>query len=112
MPKKTFTPARRIGRFLVQRKLIYDEPATVRLIFEGLIVVRAEMLYHQDAIEYTALGGIFDEVAQDKPVPLYRIEISRHIDPDTDVSRVTIDACKRIDQPPTGGSNARHQIPR
>lgn len=66
---------RRMGTFRLRSREIEEEPELVRMILSGLIVVRAEMHYDFDGIEYLALGADFEEVPRHMMVPPYRWEV-------------------------------------
>ena len=67
----------KIGRFSISIDVIQDNSDMVKEVFKGLIVVRAEMLYHSQAIEYTALGDCFDTVPEGEIPPYYLPLISK-----------------------------------
>ena len=60
---------RQLGRFFIcnVRGLLRE----AQLVLSGLVVVRAEMMYEKDGIEYTALGDAFDPVADGEEIPWY-----------------------------------------
>ena len=66
---------RHIGRFSVDRSLIERYPEEVEAMFEGLIVVRAEMMFDSNCIDYVALGDIFPLSEAFARAPEYRIEV-------------------------------------
>ena len=51
--------ARRIGMFSIPRSCIDEAPGAVRDCLAGLIVVKAELSFHDDALHYTAIGWPF-----------------------------------------------------
>ena len=67
--------AKRIGMFSVPRDWIEEHPQEVVEMFFNLnmIVIRAEMMYHTMAIEYTALSPVFDLCPIEHMVPLYHL---------------------------------------
>jgi hypothetical protein len=67
---------RRLGRFLIQKDLIDKRSGEILEMFSTLkiLVVRAEALYAQDAIEYVGISPVFDEVESNLMVPTYYIK--------------------------------------
>lgn len=65
----------KIGRFRIWRPMIEREPAVIRSIMARMIVVRAELRWDTDSIEYVALCDDFDLVEQGFIAPEYEIEI-------------------------------------
>ena len=54
--------SKRIGCFSLNADLIDDWPEAVQEALGSVIVTRAEMVYHINRIEYTAIGDCFEEV--------------------------------------------------
>ena len=67
---------RRIGRFAMSRQLVERDPETARAVMGRVIVVRCEMMYETDTLEYMALSPDFDEVPQNEIAPAYDVMIS------------------------------------
>ena len=67
---------KRIGRFVLSLQLTEQYPATARAIMGRCIVVRCEMMYVHDTLEYIALSPDFDEVPNGNIVPEYDVIIS------------------------------------
>ena len=67
---------KRIGRFAMRREIVEQDPETARAIMARCIVVRCEMMYAHDTLEYVALSPDFDEVPQGAIVPEYDVIIS------------------------------------
>ena len=67
---------RRIGRFSMSRQLMERDPEIARSVMGRVIVVRCEMMYHTDTLEYMALSPDFDEVPQNEIAPAYDVIIS------------------------------------
>lgn len=61
----------RAGSFTVSRLIIEQYPDLVLALMARCIVVKAEMLCAQDAIEYTALSADFREVQRYAGLPNY-----------------------------------------
>ena len=53
---------RRIGRFEIDRARVDYAPKQCLAILSGMIVVRAETMFHMDSIAYMAIGEQFEEV--------------------------------------------------
>ena len=62
---------RKIGKFRINRYEIEDNPAEVKRLFHGMIVVRAEHLFYDNSIEYIALDDGFDPVKDGESCPEY-----------------------------------------
>lgn len=66
---------RRIGVFTMSRQLVERDQETARAVMGRCIVVRCEMMYSRDALEYMALSPDFDEVPEGMIVPQYDVII-------------------------------------
>lgn len=64
---------RRIGIFKVGRNWIRESPDAVIPLFKGAIVVRAELMFDSDCIEYTLFHPEFSAVGQSQMAPRYEI---------------------------------------
>lgn len=71
---------RRYGKFEVSVPLIENNPEEVSKIFEGLVMTRAEHLFHNDTIEYIAWSPHFRELNEGESAPEYIAEIARDDD--------------------------------
>ena len=67
---------RRIGRFAMSRQLVERDPETARAVMGRVIVVRCEMMYMYNTLEYMALSPDFDEVPEGMIAPEYDVHIS------------------------------------
>lgn len=68
--------SRRIGRFIIPRRIITDEPQLVMSeVMARCIVVRAEMMWENGAIEYLAQSPDFEPVRLGTAAPFYDLEI-------------------------------------
>lgn len=54
--------SRRLGNFTIDRSVIQDTPALAQEILSTVIVVRAEMRWDMDAIEYIGLSHSFESL--------------------------------------------------
>lgn len=67
---------KRIGRFAMSRELVERDPETARAVMGRCIVVRCEMMYTHDSLEYMAISPDFDEVPEGTIAPEYDVIIS------------------------------------
>lgn len=67
--------AHRIGKFCIDVRQIERMPKVAMAILNGCIVVRAESMWHRNAIEYMAISDQFDEVAVGDVCPEYEPQI-------------------------------------
>ena len=67
---------RRIGRFVLSRMTIERDQETARAIMGRCIILRCEMMYHMNALEYIAMSPDFDEIEQGMIAPDYEVHIS------------------------------------
>lgn len=69
---------RQLGNFLLDAKYIgqYPEKALLLLAALGAVPVRAEMLFHNNSIEYTTIADKFEEVPVGHNVPHYDIAVT------------------------------------
>lgn len=77
---------RRIGKVLISIDLIQNQPDLVRELTEGMIIVRAEQLFVEGAIEYIAISDHFDEVAEGGTAPNYMAKVTDNEDGTREVS--------------------------
>jgi hypothetical protein len=66
----------RIGRFRIGRNEIGRGWRNLLPIMGNFVIVRAEMKYSTDAIEYTGFSDLFEEVEEFCEPPLYEILIN------------------------------------
>lgn len=67
---------RRLGRFALSRMMIERDQETARAIMGRCIIVRCEMMYESNTLEYLALSPDFDELQQGMMAPAYEVHIS------------------------------------
>ena len=67
---------RRIGRFALSAELVKRDPETARRIMGRCIVVRCEMMFEYNTLEYVALSPDFDEIERGMMSPVYDVIIS------------------------------------
>lgn len=72
----SITKDRRIGIFIIGLEMIDDDPDGCISVLNGCIVVRAETLYHMNAIEYVAYHESFKPVRVGVEVPKYMAVIT------------------------------------
>lgn len=78
LPVSNAMTENRIGVFTVNRKLFrHSDWASLVKFFSSFVIVRAEVLYMPDSIEYMAFSPLFDQQYDDCIVPRYRIETNR-----------------------------------
>lgn len=65
---------RRIGRFRIDRHLIDNRPEDVLRLLRDILIVRAELSYEYDAIEYVGISEQFASVPEGCITPEYFIE--------------------------------------
>lgn len=63
---------RRIGRFRIDADLLVERPAIATRIMGQCVIWRAEMLFAERVVEYSAECFRFDEVAEGNVMPEYR----------------------------------------
>ena len=68
--------ARRIGKFAISIELVERDQETARKIMGRCIVVRCEMMYHTNTLEYLAMSPDFDEIEKGMIAPEYEVHIS------------------------------------
>lgn len=73
---------RRVGSFEVAQWYIEKMPREVAEVFASLrvLVVRAEALFHVNAISYTAISPSFEIVNEGEVTPVYDLEITKNAD--------------------------------
>lgn len=76
---------RRIGKFVIDRGLFdqafNNEICTKDLqeILSNFLVVRAEMIFYRDSVEYHAYSTLFDVIPEGVDVPVYELQIEYSI---------------------------------
>lgn len=65
--------ARNIGTFSIPRRMIDGDKEILLELFAGMIVVRAELRFDTDAIEYTAISDKFEPVDINRAAPHYSV---------------------------------------
>ena len=72
---------KRKGKFLISKDLLESlDSEKLNLLFKDILIVRAEMIFHLDQVEYYAYSEHFDEVDLGFVVPEYQAVITRHDD--------------------------------
>lgn len=69
---------RRYGRFTISGdwlEKLEDKPEWINIVFNGLIIFRAEHLYHMHAVEYVAYSEYFDLLDVGHIIPKYTLVI-------------------------------------
>jgi hypothetical protein len=62
---------RRIGRFYIHLSTLNRNPAMLRQLFAQCIVLKAEISYERDAIEYHAICDQFRQINIAESAPVY-----------------------------------------
>ena len=80
--------ANRIGIFRWAAGMIQRDPEGAAKIFQrlGAVVVRAELMYYNNSIEYTAMSHLFDEVQEGAIPPIYEVTAATTDDGEISVS--------------------------
>ncbi len=71
---------RRFGNFSFDASCIKDHPESIQALMKDAIVVRAEHLWDQDVVEYTALHPAFAPVEIGRRAPRYDVLFTKHPD--------------------------------
>jgi len=71
---------KRIGKFSITQDLIKENPEAVIELFCSLkaIVIRAECLFHLNAIEYIAISKKFKKLKYGSKIPNYVLELTQN----------------------------------
>lgn len=67
---------RNIGRFKIHKELIIKNPAVAFTVLSTVIPVRAEYMFEDDSIHYTAISHSFTRVEEGRIAPEYRVVVS------------------------------------
>lgn len=67
----------RLGKFSISMKVITDNGDEVRKFMGNRIIIRAEMMYAEAEIQYTAHSHLFDKTEHGDRIPEYGIIVSR-----------------------------------
>ncbi len=70
----------RFGTFQVSGTLMHDAPEEVILALRECLIVRAEHIWANDAVDYIAFSRYFDPVEAGMRAPFYNIIFTRHED--------------------------------
>lgn len=81
---------RRIGKFKIAKELIDEQPGTVAKALEGCIIVRAELFYVENNMEYFAYHPDFDPVHPAEVTPQYQLMMSRAASVDRDLNETDV----------------------
>ena len=64
---------KRRGRFKISRRMIENDPMLIKRIMGEMIIVRAELMWIGDEIEYVAYSKLFDIIPEQEESPFYKI---------------------------------------
>lgn len=67
---------KRRGQFYLDFTLVEQEPERAALVLAGVVVIRAEALYHQHAIHYVGFHPAFDAPDDGAIMPEYQARIT------------------------------------
>lgn len=70
-----------IGRFEIYGEIIKTNIELAKEILEGVVVLKAESLFHKDSIEYIGISDKFKEVRQGCIPPDYKVVIEEFLLP-------------------------------
>ena len=79
---------RMYGKFLVTVPLIENNPEEIGNTFRGVIIIRAEYMFHNNTIEYIGWSPHFRELERGQITPEYSAECTRHEEGHTTVKWV------------------------
>lgn len=65
----------RVGRFRISMPVFFADLEMVREVMRRVIVVRAEMMYVTDSIDYVAVSEEFDEAPEYSEAPWYEVGV-------------------------------------
>lgn len=75
-----------VGKFKLNRQIMCEEPDMVAQLLSQGIVLRAEMLFHNDSIEYIMYSPtLFRELEEGEEVPEYGIQVGQYVDEDENI---------------------------
>ncbi len=69
-------PDRRIGKFRISRAIINDHPGDALAVLSECIVLRADVDWHSNSVEYVALSDKFEHVPSYLEPPFYEAQIT------------------------------------
>ena len=52
----------KVGHFKIDRRIIDTQPKKIKTIMSHMVIMRAEMMGHSDAVEYIARSDLFESV--------------------------------------------------
>jgi len=76
--------SKRFGKFIIDWKVIDENPGLVQSIMAECIIIRAEAMYESETMEYTAISDHFVEVRKGHTPMTYGIEVQKYTSPHTD----------------------------
>ncbi len=72
---------RRIGIFNIPQEIVSNNIDLAKEILEGVVVVKAEFLFHKDCIEYIGISEKFKETDKGSIPPNYNLVIEEFLLP-------------------------------
>ncbi len=73
MKESAMISENRVGRFSIQRWLIDHRADELTVIFGRVVIVRAEMMFDRDSVEYTAYSSDFEPMKKGHITPEYNV---------------------------------------
>ena len=70
----------RLGKFEIPRDVMLDTTEIAIAITNGMLIIRAEMMFNTDSVEYTAISPMFDEIENGTIPPSYEIIVEKKDD--------------------------------
>jgi len=70
---KNIVEERRLGRTEIDNRFVYEHPEEVIEALKGMLIVKAETLFHKAVIEYIGYHPQFKKIAQNNEPPKYNV---------------------------------------
>jgi hypothetical protein len=71
---------KRLGRFVVNRAILDSASIEeLNLLFEDVVIFRAELMYQLDGVEYLAFSPRFDVSSEGALPPYYSVEVTSEL---------------------------------
>jgi len=84
---------KRRGKFDVSRKLMemcVNNEWLRECLFSNFVIVRAEFLYMEDKVEYTAFSPLFREVNDGEETPKYSVIVTEERDKEGNIAKYDV----------------------
>lgn len=83
--------SRRRGKFKVSRELLSSATPVLVEFMKNFLVVRAEMHFNGDLIEYVAISELFDPIKESYDAPEYDFTIVKRVDGTIKITPIRLD---------------------